>query len=114
MNIKKVSDEVFYAEGEIVTFSAADLAFLKQQTERNPRKRARLCTHRDVNDVNDCRLAHALNWLGQRRYGASYQCLAALQELCAQTGNGTPPNTLLHRTPAALPPSPVSSKPLDD
>ncbi|MBI3853378.1 MAG: cupin fold metalloprotein, WbuC family [Verrucomicrobia bacterium] len=50
MNIKTVSDEVFYAEGEIVTFSAADLAFLKQQTQRNPRKRARLCTHHDVSD----------------------------------------------------------------
>lgn len=48
-------------------------------------------TKHDVNDVNDRRVTHALAWLGQRRYGASYQCLAALQELCAQTGNGTPP-----------------------
>jgi uncharacterized protein with NRDE domain len=48
-------------------------------------------TNHDVNDVNDRRLVHALTWLGQRRYSASYQCLAALKELCAQTGNGTPP-----------------------
>jgi cupin fold WbuC family metalloprotein len=50
LKLKKISDEVFYTEGEIVTFAAADLAFLKQQTERNPRKRARLCTHRDASD----------------------------------------------------------------
>ena len=51
VKIKKQSDEVFYAEGAIIAFAAADLEFLKQQTERNPRKRARLCTHRDVNDA---------------------------------------------------------------
>lgn len=50
LKLKKFSDEVFYTEGEIVIFAAADLAFLKQQTERNPRKRARLCTHQDVSD----------------------------------------------------------------
>jgi cupin fold WbuC family metalloprotein len=50
VKIKKQSDEVFYAEGAIITFSAADLEFLREQTERNPRKRARLCTHRDVSD----------------------------------------------------------------
>ena len=50
MKIRKQSDEVFYAEGAIVTLAAADLEFLKQQTLRNPRKRARLCAHRDVSD----------------------------------------------------------------
>jgi hypothetical protein len=48
-------------------------------------------TNHDVNDLNDRRLTHALAWLGQRRYDVSYQCIAALKELCAQTGNGTPP-----------------------
>jgi cupin fold WbuC family metalloprotein len=50
VKLRKQSDEVFYAEGEIVTFAAADLEFLRQQTLRNPRKRARLCVHRDVSD----------------------------------------------------------------
>ena len=50
VKISKQSDEVFYAEGAIITFSAADLEFLKRQAECNPRKRARLCTHRDVSD----------------------------------------------------------------
>jgi cupin fold WbuC family metalloprotein len=50
LKLKKISNEVFYTDDEIVTFAAADLAFLKEQTKRNPRKRARLCTHRDVSD----------------------------------------------------------------
>jgi cupin fold WbuC family metalloprotein len=50
MQIKRTSDEVFYAEGEIVTLGARDLEFLKTQAERNPRKRARLCTHIDVSN----------------------------------------------------------------
>ncbi len=50
MQIKRASAEVFYAEGEIVTLGAPDLEFLKLQADRNPRKRARLCTHLDVND----------------------------------------------------------------
>jgi uncharacterized protein with NRDE domain len=47
-------------------------------------------TNRDVNDLHDRRIIHALGWLSQHHFGASYQCLAALQELCGQTGNGTP------------------------
>jgi uncharacterized protein with NRDE domain len=47
-------------------------------------------TAADVNDGHDPRIAHALNWLGQRTYGCSQQCTAALEELCAQPGNGTP------------------------
>jgi len=50
MQIRRVSDEVFYAAGEIIVFGARELDFLKTQTERNPRKRARLCTHVDASD----------------------------------------------------------------
>jgi uncharacterized protein with NRDE domain len=45
----------------------------------------------DVNDASDPRLGHALGWLGQRDYARSSECVAALKELCAQTGNGGPP-----------------------
>jgi uncharacterized protein with NRDE domain len=44
-------------------------------------------TARDVNDGSDPRLAHALCWLEQRDYASSDQCLDALRELCAQTGD---------------------------
>lgn len=50
MQIQRISDEVFYAQGAVLTFGARDLDFLWSQAGRNPRKRARLCTHRDVND----------------------------------------------------------------
>ena len=50
MQIKRISDEVFYAGGEIIVLGARELEFLKTQTARNPRKRARLCTHVDAAD----------------------------------------------------------------
>jgi uncharacterized protein with NRDE domain len=48
-------------------------------------------TANDVNDASDRRLGHALWWLEQRAYRASEDCLRALKELCAQTGNGELP-----------------------
>jgi uncharacterized protein with NRDE domain len=48
-------------------------------------------TAHDVNDASDPRLGHALWWLGQRDYALSNDCVAALKELCAQAGNGSPP-----------------------
>ncbi len=48
-------------------------------------------TDHDVNDVSDRRIGHALGWLEQRSYATAEDCLAALKELCAQTGNGSPP-----------------------
>src|SRR5262249_42339138 len=49
---------------------------------------------RDVNDLSDRRVAHALGWLSQRRYEAAHDCIAAVQEICAQSGNGGPPMCL--------------------
>jgi uncharacterized protein with NRDE domain len=51
-------------------------------------------TSHDVNDGSDRRIGHALWWLGQRRLDTGTDCVAALKELCAQTGNGDPPITL--------------------
>jgi uncharacterized protein with NRDE domain len=48
-------------------------------------------TAQDVNDASDRRLGHALWWLSERRYGTAEHCMAALKELCGQTGNGDPP-----------------------
>jgi hypothetical protein len=47
-------------------------------------------TANDVNDQSDPRLRHALGWLGRRHYARSNDCVAALKELCGQTGNGGP------------------------
>jgi uncharacterized protein with NRDE domain len=48
-------------------------------------------TAHDVNDASDRRLGHALWWLGQRTYAHADQCVAALRELCGQTGDDGPP-----------------------
>src|SRR6202011_2283892 len=51
-------------------------------------------TSHDVNADDDRRLGHAHWWLSQRTYAHASQCVAALQALCAQTGNGDPPMCL--------------------
>jgi uncharacterized protein with NRDE domain len=48
-------------------------------------------TNHDVNDAGDRRVGHSLWWLGGRDYVAGRDCVAALKELCAQTGDGGPP-----------------------
>ena len=51
-------------------------------------------TSHDVNDGSDRRLGHALWWLHQRDYAVADDCVHALNELCAQRGNGDPPMCL--------------------
>ena len=50
-----------------------------------------LLTNHDVNDASDRRLGHAAWWLHERAYNCAADCVAALNELCGQTGNGDPP-----------------------
>jgi hypothetical protein len=51
-------------------------------------------TARDVDDVSDPRLAHALRWLGSRRYGSAEDGIRTLRELCSSPGNDSPPMCL--------------------
>jgi uncharacterized protein with NRDE domain len=51
-------------------------------------------TSHDVNDGSDPRIDHASHWLSEHAGHRAADCLAALQELCAQPGNGTPPMCL--------------------
>jgi len=48
-------------------------------------------TARDVNDLTDRRLAHALVSLSRRSYRSSDECVRALQKLCGETGGDGPP-----------------------
>jgi uncharacterized protein with NRDE domain len=48
-------------------------------------------TARDVNDDGDERTCHARWWLAQRSYNSSADCVKALKELCAQSGDVGPP-----------------------
>ena len=63
ISIYKESDEVLYPEEDIVTLSASDLEELKRLALLNPRRRIRLCAHRNPQDslhemfiihTNDC------------------------------------------------------------
>ena len=47
---KQTSAEVLYSDTPIVEVAAADIQWLREQAERNPRKRIRLCTHHDITD----------------------------------------------------------------
>jgi len=47
MAYRAESPEVYYADGDIKLVSDSDIAFLKARASENPRRRARLCMHRD-------------------------------------------------------------------
>jgi cupin fold WbuC family metalloprotein len=52
--------EVLYAEDPIVQVDQRDIEFLVARAARNPRKRIRLCAHKDVNDkLHEMLIVHA-------------------------------------------------------
>lgn len=46
-HVHQASPEVFYSERTFLTVSAAEIAWLKNEAARLPRRRARLCAHPD-------------------------------------------------------------------
>jgi cupin fold WbuC family metalloprotein len=48
--IKMLNSEVFVADDPIVKIDPAQMADLKAQAARNPRRRARICAHKDTQD----------------------------------------------------------------
>jgi cupin fold WbuC family metalloprotein len=50
MDYRKVNDEVLYPNEQFVSLNATDLAFLKTESFKNPRKRIRLCAHQSMDD----------------------------------------------------------------
>ena len=50
MNLKKINDEVYYSTEKIIKIDKQLIESLKEKAIKNPRKRVRLCAHRDVND----------------------------------------------------------------
>lgn len=51
MKLRKLSEEVFVAEDAIVRFGQAELDLIRRQAAVSPRKRARICAHRDNADT---------------------------------------------------------------
>jgi cupin fold WbuC family metalloprotein len=50
-NYRQVNNEVYYATHQPAAIGWDDVAFLKEAALRSPRQRARLCAHRDTDDL---------------------------------------------------------------
>ena len=60
MRIRKLNDEVIYTEDQVVQIKSSDIQWLKKQAEGNLRKRARLCTHHNTEDLlHEMLIVHA-------------------------------------------------------
>ncbi|UCD55355.1 MAG: WbuC family cupin fold metalloprotein [Candidatus Omnitrophota bacterium] len=60
MNIKKINDEVFYSSNAVTKISKEDIAWLRARAAENPRKRVRLCGHRNIEDlIHEMLIIHA-------------------------------------------------------
>lgn len=64
MKIRKVNDEVLYADEPIVKVEQHDIEWMKELVKSNPRHRIRLCTHPGVED----RIHEMLIILGEQTY----------------------------------------------
>lgn len=51
ISLERLGGDVFVARGPIVCFGDEELAFLRQQAARSPRRRARICAHRANEDA---------------------------------------------------------------
>jgi cupin fold WbuC family metalloprotein len=59
ISTRKESDEVLYAADDLVLLQAVDLAELKRLALLNPRKRIRICSHKDTGDpVHEMFIVH--------------------------------------------------------
>ena len=51
MNSTKINEEVLYATDDVVQIEYSDIEKLKKNASRNPRKRIRICAHKNINDT---------------------------------------------------------------
>ena len=62
MKTKLLNEEVFYAKEQTVKVGYQDIKFLKDHAYSNKRKRARLCSHRDLEDqIHEMFIIHTKN-----------------------------------------------------
>ena len=60
--MKKINDEVFYAQDTLVKVSRKDISELKQKADAAKRQRSRLCTHNSINDkLHEMLIIHKKN-----------------------------------------------------
>ncbi len=59
LRFKQINEEVLFGDEPVIKVGREDIQWLKQQAERNRRKRVRLCAHRDVDDeLHDMLIVH--------------------------------------------------------
>jgi len=59
MKTTKFNDEVLFATDAIVQIDASDIEELKQKAKKNPRKRIRICVHKDKKDqIHEMLIVH--------------------------------------------------------
>lgn len=51
MRLRKVNDEVYVADEPIVRMGPGEIAFVKEEARKSPRRRARICAHRSNDDA---------------------------------------------------------------
>jgi cupin fold WbuC family metalloprotein len=50
MNLRKINDDVYYAEDTVVRWGPEEIEFVGRRAAESPRRRARICGHRDPGD----------------------------------------------------------------
>ncbi len=59
MNTIKFNEEVLYTADSILKIDSADIAELKKKARLNPRRRIRICAHRDIKDsIHEMLIVH--------------------------------------------------------
>ena len=59
MNTTKFNEEVLFASDTIVKIDSSDIAELKNKAKQNPRKRIRICAHKDIKDhIHEMLIVH--------------------------------------------------------
>ena len=59
MKTTKFNEEVLFAADAIVQIDASDIVELKQKAKQNPRKRIRICVHKDTKDhIHEMLIVH--------------------------------------------------------
>ena len=59
MKTDRINEEVLYAADDVVKVDTNDIEELKQKARLNPRRRIRICTHKDVEDsIHEMLIVH--------------------------------------------------------
>ena len=64
MKLRKINDDVYYADDAVVRWGPEEIAFVRTRAKESPRGRARICGHRDPAD----RLHEMIIGLDRRGY----------------------------------------------